>query len=299
MFQSHGHNELDTARIYGNGTTEGILAQLKWQERNLIMATKVYPTKRSPALLKGEGYTLSPADVRSALATSLKTLGSDSVDLYYLHGPDRQVPFEDTLREINSLYQQGKFKRFGISNFQSWEVAQICEICKKNDWVKPSVYQGVYNALQRTIEAELFPCLKFYGIALYAFQPLAGGFLTGRYSRDQATFEQGSRFDPKHVQGKMHQGRYWNDTYFDAIDSVKAAAEKNGLTVANVALRWLEHHSELKKERGDAIIVGASSEKHLEENLRDLEEGELPESVVEVMDNAWASVKGVAPKYWH
>ena len=290
---------MDTARIYGNGTTEEILAETNWQKRGIVMATKVYPTQRMPSLLKGKGYTLEPADVRSALTTSLNALGAESVDLYYLHGPDREVPFEETLGEIDALYKAGKFRRFGISNFQSWEVARICEICEKNGWVKPSVYQGVYNALQRTIEAELFPCLRYYNIALYAFQPLAGGFLTGRYSREQSDFEAGSRFDPKHVQGKMHQGRYWNDTYFDAIDSIKAVAEKNGLTIAEVAMRWLEHHSLMKKENDDAIIVGASSTKHLEENLADLEKGELPEEVVEVVEQAWLAVKGVAPKYWH
>lgn len=272
---------------------------MKWQDQNFVLATKVYPTKRAPAMLKGDGYTHEAADVRRALSDSLTALGSDSIDLYYLHGPDRQVPFEETLREINALHKEGKFKRFGLSNFQSWEVAQICEISIRNDWILPSVYQGVYNALQRSIEAELFPCLRHYGIALYAFQPLAGGFLTARYTRDQETFEEGSRFDPKHFQGKLHQGRYWNDTYFDAIDSIKNVAEKNGLTVANVALRWLEHHSELKKEKDDAIIVGASSEKHLEENLVDLEQGPLPKEVVEVLEDAWLAVKGVAPKYWH
>ena len=171
--------------------------------------------------------------------------------------------------------------------------------CDKHGWIKPTVYQGVYHALQRTINAELFPCLRNYSISLYAFQPLAGGMLAGRYSREQTEFEPGSRFDPKILQGSMHRQRYWNDSYFEAVDAIRSAGDKHGLSVAEVALRWLEHHSLMRKDLGDAIIVGASSTKHLEENLRDLEKGPLPEDVVKAVDDAWLKVKAIAPKYWH
>ncbi len=219
--------------------------------------------------------------------------------MFYLHGPDRKTPFEDTLREVNKLHQEGYFNRLGISNYLSFEVAKMCEICENNGWIKPTAYQGVYHALQRTIEAELFPCLRHYGISLYAFQPLAGGFLTGRYTRDQSEFEPGSRFDPKIWQGTLTRARYWNDSYFDALDIIKPAADKHGLTIAEVAMRWIEHHSLMKSEFGDAIIIGASSTKHLEENLVDLEKGPLPEDVVEALEKAWLKTKAVAPKYWH
>jgi aflatoxin B1 aldehyde reductase len=180
-----------------------------------------------------------------------------------------------------------------------WEVAQICEICKADEWIVPTVYQGVYHALQRSNEDELFPCLRKYGISLYAFQPLAGGLLTGGYTRDQTQFEEGSRFDLKILQGTVHRNRYWNDAYFDAIESIHSAAVKYEITDAEVALRWLKHHSQVQKDFDDAIIVGASSVRHLEGNLVDLEKGPLPNEVVEAVENAWLLVKGVAPKYWH
>ncbi|KAH6680202.1 NADP-dependent oxidoreductase domain-containing protein [Halenospora varia] len=299
VFQAHGHNEIDTARIYGNGTTEEILADLSWQKRGIVMDTKLYPTAGFALAKGGEQWTHKAEDVRAGFEASMKALKTDKIDMFYLHGPDRKTPFEDTLREVNKLHQEGRFKRFGVSNYMSWEVAQICEICKKNNWIMPTAYQGVYHALQRTIEAELFPCLRYYGIALYAFQPLAGGFLTGRYKRDQESFEPGSRFDPKIGQGQLHRGRYWNDEYFDALELITSVAEKHGLTVAEVALRWIEWHSFMKKETGDSIIVGASSVKHLEGNLEDLEKGKLPEEVVEALEKAWLMVKGKAPKYWH
>ncbi|KAJ5118734.1 NAD(P)-binding protein [Penicillium atrosanguineum] len=296
-FQRHGHNEIDTARIYGGGSSEEMLASLSWKERGLLMDTKLYPNAASAAL--GEGYTHSPEDVRRGLTNSLQALKTEKVDIFYLHAPDRNSPFEATLREVNKLHQEGHFTRFGLSNYMSWEVAQICEICKINNWIVPTVYQGVYHVLQRSIEGELFPCLRKYGISLYAFQPLAGGLLTGRYTRDQTQFEQGSRFDPKILQGTVHRNRYWNDAYFDAIGSVHSVAVKYELTDAEVALRWLKHHSRLQKNLDDAIIVGASSIKHLEGNLMDLEKGPLPDEVVEVVENAWALVKSVAPNYWH
>jgi aflatoxin B1 aldehyde reductase len=298
VFQKHGHNEIDTARVYGNGSSERILADLDWQKRGILMDTKLYPNAGT-AMAKDEQYTHRPEDIRRGLMNSLKALKCDKIDMFYLHGPDRKTPFEDTLREVNKLHQQGLFRRFGISNYMSWEVAKICEICEKNGWIKPTAYQGIYHALQRSIEDELFSCLRHYGISLYAFQPLAGGFLTGRYTRDQESFEPGSRFDPKIMQGALHRGRYWNDSYFDALDIIRLAAEKHGLTIAEVALRWIGHHSQMKGEMNDAIIVGASSTKHLEENLADLEKGPLPEDVIEALENAWLKTKAVTPKYWH
>ncbi|KAK9474064.1 putative aldo keto reductase protein [Dipodascopsis tothii] len=302
LFQSHGHKEIDSARVYGGGTAEAFLAKCNWQTRGLVMDTKLYPTAAALAhLMKAGSYTHSPEDVRRGLMDSLKALGAEKIDMWYLHGPDRSVPLEDTLREVNNLYKEGYFKRFGISNYMSWEVAKICEICKTNGYIMPSVYQGVYNALQRSIEAELFPCLRHYGIALYAFQPLAGGFLTSRYKRDAAEdeFEEGSRFDPKRWQGRLHRGRYWNDTYFDGLEAIREVIKPLGITEVECALRWMNYHSAMSPEFGDAVIVGASSTTQLESNLVALEQGPLPDNVVEVLEAAWLKIKGPAPKYFH
>lgn len=297
-FQRHGHNEVDTARIYGGGSCEEILGNLSWRERGLIMDTKLYPNSGSIAEFV-ESYTHKPEDIRRGFTNSLQALKTEKVDIFYLHAPDRKNSFEDTLREVNNLYEEGRFKRLGLSNYMSWEVAQVCEICKKNGWVMPSVYQGIYHVLQRSIEKELFPCLRHYNISLYAFQPLAGGMLTGRYKRGQTEFEEGSRFDPKIIQGTVHRNRYWNDAYFDAIELIHTAATKHGLTDGEVALRWLKYHSFLSEDLQDAIIVGASSVNHLETNLADLEKDSLPDEVIEALEKAWLMVKGVVPNYWH
>ncbi|PGH17869.1 hypothetical protein AJ80_04693 [Polytolypa hystricis UAMH7299] len=298
VFQRYNHKEIDTARVYNTGTSEELLAAVDWQKRGLVMATKLYPTVGS-FIESQDSYTHKPADVRRGLLNSLKALKTDKVDLWYLHGPDRNTPYEDTLREVNKLHQEGYFERLGVSNYMSWEVAQMCEICKKHGWIMPSVYQGIYHALQRSIEGELFPCLRNYGISLYVYQPLAGGFLTGRYKRDQAEVGADSPFDKDSVHGDWHRTRYWNDAYFTALEAMQAAGEKHGLTIGEVALRWLKYHSELKQELGDAIVIGASSVKHLETNLIDLAKGPLPDDVVQAVDSAWPLVKGAAVKYWY
>jgi aflatoxin B1 aldehyde reductase len=245
--------------------------------------------------------THSAEDLREALKRSLASLQADKIDMWYLHAPDRNTPYEVTLREVNNLYKQGYFKRFGISNYMSWEVAQICEICDRNGWIKPTAYQGIYNALHRSVEAELFPCLRKYGLAFYEFNPLGGGYLTSRYHRGMmdAEVEEGSRFDPKRNQGRSYRARYWNEAYFDALDILRPVAKKHGLSEAECALRWMTHHSLLKREYGDAIIIGASSAPQLEENLQNLEKGPLPEELVKALDEGWERVKGTCANYWH
>jgi aflatoxin B1 aldehyde reductase len=243
-----------------------------------------------------------PEHLREALRRSLISLKTDKVDLWYLHAPDRSTPYETTLREVNNLHREGLFNRFGISNYAAWEVAQIVEICDKNGWIKPTAYQGVYNALHRLVEPELFPALRYYGISFYEFNPLAGGFLTDRYTRSSqpgTDIEAGSRFDPNRNQGQNYRRRYWNDEYFDALEILRKVTKKAGISEAEAALRWVANHSLLKKEFGDAIIIGASSAKQLEENLANLEKGPLPQEVLQAFDEGWAKVKGIAKPYFH
>jgi len=266
------------------------------------MDTKLYPTKGSAiGHMNMEPISHSPEDLRKHLKASLDALGTDSIDMFYLHGPDRSTPYIDTLRELNELYKQGKFKRLGISNYYSWEVSAMCEIAKANNWICPTAYQGIYNCVHRTAEAELFPCLRKYGLSFYEFNPLGGGLLTGRYSSAEAKADAGSRFDPNKSQGKMYRARYWNESYFGALDILQKACDKHNLTMGEIALRWVSHHSAMKREFGDNVIIGASSVKHIEENLVDLEKGPLPEDVVAAVDEAWNSVKnsGITLKYWH
>ncbi|KAI1773867.1 NADP-dependent oxidoreductase domain-containing protein [Hypoxylon cercidicola] len=289
IFQKFGHEEVDTARGYSKGSSEEYLGQLRWQDRGLVMDTKLAPYGR---------FSHKPDEMKSFVMESLDALQTKKVDIWYLHAPDHSVPYEDTLREVNNLYEQGYFRRFGISKYAAWEVAQICEICIRNNWKKPDVYQGAYCAVQRAVEPELFPCLRYYDIAFYAYNPLAGGFLTDRYERSTHEHEEGSRFDPGMTFGGLYRAMYWNDVYFDALDVIRPAAGKLGMTTAEAALRWLHHHSLMKPEQGDAIIIGASSAKQLEENLTNLAKGPLPDEMLEAFNRAWDIVKPVCMPYY-
>jgi len=296
IFQAHNHNEIDTARVYGGGSSEEYLGKLEWQKRGIVMDTKYYPTVGRG--MDTNNWTHNPEHLRENLLRSLKALNTDRIHMWYLHAPDRTTPYIDTLREVNKLHQEGHFEKFAISNYQAWEVAQIMEICKANNWIAPSVYQGIYNCIHRSVEAELLPCLRHYGLGLFAYNPLGGGFFAGKFKADTEV-EKGSRFDPDRHQGKAYRMRYWNEGYFDAMGIISPVADKLGLTLAEVALRWMSHHSQLGKKYPDAIMIGASSTKHLEDNLVDLEKGPLPEEMVQALDKAWERVKSVAVKYWH
>lgn len=293
VFHGHGHSEVDTARIYGGGSSESLLAQLNWQSRGIALATKLPPVGiYLPPFLDTRNKTL-----RDLMLESMSALKTDKVDLLYLHGPDHKRPYEQTLCEINDLYNEGFFTRFGISNFAAWEVAQMSETIHRNGWKKIDVYQGIYSALHRAVESELFPALRHYGIAFYAYNPLAGGLLTDRYQRETKDLD-GYRFDPNHAQGALYRKKYWNDAYFDALDVIRPLAKKSGLTTVQAALRWLNHHSQLTTESGDAIITSASTAEQIEENLVALEMGPLPDELVKAFAESYLLVKADVSPYF-
>lgn len=151
-FQKHGHKEIDTARVYGEGSSEEYLGDLRWQDRGLVMDTKLYPTAVRPALAT-EHYSHSPEDLRAGLMASLKALKIDKLHLWYLQGPTDPLPLKPRSAKSTSCIKKATLSASGISNYHSWEVAKICEICEHNGWIKPSVYQGLYNALHRAVES--------------------------------------------------------------------------------------------------------------------------------------------------
>ncbi|KAK7031737.1 aflatoxin B1 aldehyde reductase member 3 [Favolaschia claudopus] len=293
LFIKHGHQEVDTARVYALGTCEQLLGQVN---KDLRVGTKVAPLIPIPGL---EDFTAKHTleGLRKRLMESLAALNTKQIEIFYLHAPDRSVPYEETLKAIDELYREGHFKRWGMSHFAAWEVAEIVGICKLHGYIQPSVYQGIYNAIHRDVEPELFPALRKFGMSFYAFNPLACGLFTDRYTSIDAKPEKGSRLDPEGMAAKAYRARYWKPAYFDALAKIRSVANANGLTMVEVALRWMSHHSLLQRESGDAIIIAASSLEHLEQNLVDLEKGPLPEEIVKELDTAWAAVRGESSAY--
>lgn len=212
---------------------------------------------------------------------------------------DRATPFAETLSALDKLHKAGKFVNLGLSNFAAFEVAEVVMTCKENGWVRPTVYQAMYNCLTRGIEPELVPACRRYGIDMVVYNPIAGGLLSGKFkSADMIPAE--GRFSDKTVMGKRYRERYFNESTFRALQIIERAVDKAGLSMIETALRWTVHHSALKVTDGnDGIIIGVSSAAQLEDNLTNLEKGPLPEEVVKALDEAWKVTKADAPNYWH
>ncbi|KAF9407492.1 hypothetical protein BGZ76_006103 [Entomortierella beljakovae] len=282
-FSAHGHVELDAARMYNGGDTEKVLGLL--DVKDFKVATKVYPFTQN-----AHGAENLSQNLRDALADLRLT----KVDIFYLHAPDRTTSFEETAKAIDGLYREGLFERFGLSNFASWEVALFYKICEQNGYVLPTIYQGMYNPLARSVVPELLPCLKKLNISFYAYNPVAGGLLTGKYLSETQAIE-GDRYDPNTAFGNYFRERYWNKLNLEGVQLLNKAAKANNLTLVEATLRWMKHHSGL--EGKDGIIIGASSLHHLNQNLEALEKGPLPQSMVDAFDQACDHVVATSRHY--
>lgn len=284
-FMDAGYDELDTAYVYNDGRCERLLGEaLSTLDRPCRIATKVNP--RISGKLDGEA-------ARKQVNESLARLNRSSVDVVYLHFPDPSTPVVSVLQAMADLHDQGKYQELGLSNFPAWMVADVWHICDRHGWTKPTVYEGVYNPLARKAEGELSACLNHFGIRFYTYNPLAGGLLTGRYGR----FEDAPT-DGRFTHRPNYQGRYWKRSCFDAVDIVKAAAERHGLTPLEVTYRWLANHSMLNGDRGDSIIIGASKLEQLRQNIEAVQAGPLPEDVIDAFEKAWMISKADAPEYF-
>ncbi|KAF7304843.1 GTP binding [Mycena kentingensis (nom. inval.)] len=298
LFTSYGYKEIDTARVYGGGTTEEVrfhmrLAYLIGQylaQINLgdsVIDTKVFPTNPGDH---------APAKLRETFFASLKALGRKKVRVLYLHAPDRSVAFEETLEEMNKLHNDGYYEIFGLSNFAAWEVAEVVTICKLKGWVQPKIYQAMYNAITRAMEAELVPCCRKFGLRIVVYNPLAGGLFAGKVS-SAAEIPAAGRFNDQSAAGKMYRERYLRQGNFDALNVVKDVAAKHNLSMVEVALRWMQHHTKIL-EPTDGVILGASSAAQLKENMEYSAKGPLPEEVVKALDEAWEISRATASTYW-
>lgn len=284
-FLDAGYEELDTAYVYNEGNCEKLLGGvLKKIDKPYRVSTKVNP--RISGHLDADAAYMQ-------LNESLKRLGIECVDTCYLHFPDPFTPLDSVLAACTELYGEGKFKKLGLSNFPAWMVADVWHLCDKNGWVKPKIYEGIYNPLTRKAEIELNDCLNHFGMCFYAYNPLAGGLLTGQYGK----FED-RPIDGRFIHRPNYQGRYWKKRYFDAVDVIRKVSEKQGITTIEATYRWLGYHSMLDETRGDAIIIGASKLEHLKQNMESVKRGLLPQNVLEAFEQAWETAKPDSPEYF-
>jgi aryl-alcohol dehydrogenase-like predicted oxidoreductase len=213
--------------------------------------------------------------------------------VYYIHAPDRKSPVKETLAGIDALYTAGKFKRFGLSNFNADEVVEVVRIAKENNWVLRSVYQGNYNAVARRTETELMPVLRRYNIAFHAYSPIAGGFLTK--TPEQLTAGGQGRWDPASFSGKMYHALYKKPALLKALGAFVQLSKDTGISQAELAYRWVAYNSQLREELGDGIIIGARFGQQLKETLDGLRKGPLSVDVAGSIDALWKDVEKESP----
>lgn len=269
-----GINFIDTADKYAGGASEEIVGKaLAGRRENVILATKVFNPMSSDINDRG----LSRRHILTALESSLRRLQTDYVDIYYLHEPDRLTPIEETLETMDTLVRSGKVRYVGVSNYAAWQVADLLSTAKANHWTPPVLTQNVYNLLTRGIESELVPMARSHAMGVIVFNPLMSGLLTGKHRKGSAVA--GTRL----ADNAMYRARYWSDENLDAVEELCGIAKNAGLTPTQLALRWCANQPGIT-----SVLLGASQEKHLEENLNAILAPKLPEDVLRACDSVWS-----------
>jgi len=259
-----GVNFIDTADAYPvppdpstAGRTEQILGRwLKGRRDQFVLATKC--RIRVGTGPNDEG--LSRRHVLRAVDDSLTRLGTDYIDLYQAHAPDPETPLEETLRAFDDLVRSGKVRYIGCSNYPAWQVAVGLGISGRHDWVRFDCVQPRYNLLFREIEAELLPLCRHAGLGVIAYNPLAGGFLSGKYRSLEAP-PSGTRFNLGKT-GDLYRARYWHQAQLEAVERLRRFFEPRGKSLIAVAVAWV-----LQQAGITAAIVGASRAEQLAESL--------------------------------
>jgi aryl-alcohol dehydrogenase-like predicted oxidoreductase len=237
-FVEAGGNFIDTADVYTRGVSEEIigrwLAARPGVRDQLVIATK----GRFPMSDHPNGAGLSRRHLSDALDASLRRLGVDAVELYQLHSWDPLTPVEEYLRFVDDAVSAGKVHYFGLSNFTGWQLTAVAERARAHNWTVPVSLQPQYNLLTRYIELEITGACTEYGLGLLPWSPLAGGWLTGKYTRDK-TPEGASRLGENPARGMEGYERRNTEETWRVLDVVSEVAKESDLTMAQVALAWL------------------------------------------------------------
>ncbi|XWW95599.1 hypothetical protein V2A60_003564 [Cordyceps javanica] len=279
ILRSHNVTTIDTAQAYGN--SEATLGQVLAGNRFAL------DTKWSPSSWTETMPWATRARIIDTAENSIQRLGA-AAGTFYLHKMDRLTPFPETLAAVNEVYRRGHFRRFGLSGFPPNDIEAVHDHCVEQGYPAPTVYQGSYNPLGREKETILFPTLRKLGMAFYAFGPSAGGFL----AKTVAQAEQ-MKSDMESVSATC-KPYLRAPKYLAALAEWNALAEAEGLSAAEMAYRWVAHHSALDGDKGDALIIGSSSPEQLEETLAGIEKGPLSDEACAVIQKIWESVAEAA-----
>ena len=274
-----GINFIDTANVYSEGLSEQMtgtaIRNLGLKRDDLIIATKVRGRV-------GEGPNqlgLTRKHILQQVEESLRRLQIDYIDLYQIHGYDTLTPLEETLSALDSLVTSGKVRYIGCSNLSAWHIMKALSVSERHDYAKFISLQAYYTIAARDIEREIVPLLLDQKIGLMVWSPLAGGLLSGKYTRNSAP-EEGRRvsFDFPPVN---------REKVYDVVDAMQEMAKSRNVSVARIALAWLLHQPVVS-----TIVIGAKRPQQLEDNLAAIDL-KLDPSELEKLDTA----SRLAPEY--
>lgn len=261
-----GINFFDTANVYSYGESEEILGRavksLNAPRESLVIATKVRGAM-SEGATAGTGDVnnvgLSRKHIMESCEASLRRLGTDYIDLYQVHGWDALTPVEETLRALDDLVRQGKVRYLGCSNWTARHLSKALAVAEGRGWERFVSLQAYYSLVGRDLEHELLPLCAEEGLGVLPWSPLSGGFLSGKYRRDDPSPEGARRTNFQFPPIDEARG-------FDAVDALGEVARSRGGSVAQTALAWL-----LARPAVSSVIIGANKMSQLEDNLKAVE----------------------------
>ncbi len=273
----------DTANAYSAGESEKILGAWSRSRRDkVVISTKVrYQVGDDPM-----SVGLSRRTILREVEQSLKRLNTDYIDILYLHQPDYATDILETLFAVNDLMRAGKVLTLGVSNFAAWQIVEAHWKAENAGLTPPLVVQPMYNLIARGIEQELLPCCTALNLAVYTYNPLAAGILTGKHD-----FSKGVTGKGRFTVFPYYVDRYWTEAGFKAVDQLKRIAENCNRSPVSLALQWA-----LDRPGVTGIIIGASSEAQLVSNLDALGDP-LDEQTLKACDEVWNQFHGPVAKY--
>lgn len=251
-----GINFIDTANVYSRGRSEEVVGQAlkrNGKRNKIVLATKVHGRMADddPNAEGNHRYHI----VQQAEA-SLRRLQTDHIDLYQIHRPSSNVPIDETLRALDDLIRAGKVLYVGTSTYAAWQLVEALWVAKELGLNRFVSEQPPYHLLDRRIERELIPFALAYGTAILPWSPLAGGFLTGKYTRDDRPA------DSRYAEGGFRTEEMFQEEAFRVLDVVQALAQEKGATPSQVALAWV-----MQQPGVTSPIMGPRTVQQLEDNL--------------------------------
>jgi aryl-alcohol dehydrogenase-like predicted oxidoreductase len=254
-----GINFLDTANVYSIGRSEeatGEALKRNGKRNEVVLATKVHG-KMGPG---PNDMNNTRRHIIEQCEASLRRLQTDWIDLYQLHRPQSDMPIDETLRAMDDLVRSGKVRYIGTSTFAAWQLIESLWASKEYGLNRFVCEQPPYNLLDRRIERELLPMAQSYGIATIPWSPLAGGLLTGKYSRDSQPPED-SRY--ANIDANPMYRRRMNDAIWDVIEGLETIAKEKGVSLSQLSLAWVMHQPGVTSP-----IIGPRTMEQLEDNLK-------------------------------